>query len=578
MILDNLVIVAEFLLNTYHITQNADPEEKLAKRQLLVILVQIYDIELCLGLMNVPITPGTLLQDRYFVLRVLRPIEFGWMYRAVDQRNHGTVCLLEEFIIPDRVADRSAILQQKFTLEMQRFEHWQGLPGFVETIVDQNRVFMVQSWGDHASYDQVLEDRVLSGEGAAELEVVEAVELLDGLEPLLRSLSSAGLTHGYVCRNTIVWLDHEHCPGLMHFGQIRSIALQYEIDAVNAITPINDGQSDLQQLAAAVLDLLGNQPWNRIDIQLAHRLRLLLEPENRSQLRSTLGSALGPQMISQTSASSSQKLPAYASFATQASIPQPSRSLSPLESQPPSHSSQPFIPDPSSSQSHNPGPLPRRRVKRRSPKHSSIRLLTSLIAHWIHTVKNDPSLGLMAVITIGLCGILGHRLIATHFPTPRPTPIVESSGFKLPASNESPTSGTSPIEATLSADFENKLRTLNIPSDWFSATVTDLAGDAIGPADSRWKDRATLLLNALEALPPEARQDIGTYRRANLDTWLRNAQPTQKLEMISKQVEDATDVEFFKAFPDRKGTALNPRNLGQVWYAIARTETAKLKR
>ena len=128
------------------------------------------------------------------------------MYRAVDQRNRGTVCLLEEFSIPDRVADRSAILQQKFTLEMQRFEHWQGLPGFVETIVDQNRVFIVQSWGDHASYHQVLEDRVRSGEGAAELEEVEAVELLDGLEPLLRSLSSAGLAHGYVCRNTIVWL------------------------------------------------------------------------------------------------------------------------------------------------------------------------------------------------------------------------------------------------------------------------------------------------------------------------------------------------------------------------------------
>ena len=205
-----------------------------------------------------------------------------------------------------------------------------------------------------------------------------------------------------------------------------------------------------------------------------------------------------------------------------------------------------------------------------------MRSMTRLIGHWIHTVKNDPSLGLMAVVTIGLCGILSHRLIMAY--SPPPTPIVESPGFKLPASSESSMSGTSPIESALPADFETKLRTLNVPSDWFSATVTDLAGDAIGPADSRWKDRATLLLNALEALPPEARQDIGTYRRANLDTWLMTAQPTQKLETISKQVEDATDVEFFKAFPDRKGTALNPRNLGQVWYAIARTEIAKLKR
>ena len=46
-----------------------------------------------------------------------------------------------------------------------------------------------------------------------ELEAVEAVEFLDGLEPLLRSLASAGLSHGYVCRDTTVWLDHEQLSG-----------------------------------------------------------------------------------------------------------------------------------------------------------------------------------------------------------------------------------------------------------------------------------------------------------------------------------------------------------------------------
>ncbi len=549
--------------------------------------------------MNVPITPGTLLQDRYFVLRVLRPIEFGWMYRAVDQQNQGTVCLLEEFIIPDRVADRTAILQQKFTIEMQRLpgvlterlterltDPLRGLPGFVETIVEQNRVFIVQSWGDQASYDQVLEDRVLSGEGTAELEEVEAVELLDGLEPLLRSLSSMGLAHGYLCRDTIVWLEDDQCPGLMHFGQIRSIALQYEIDAVNEITSINEGQSDLQQLATAVLDLLGDRPWNRINIELAHRLRLLLEPEHRSQLRS--------QVIPQMRASSSQKLPAYASFAAQASIPPPSRSSSSrspssesqspsgLESLLPPNSLRQSISNPASSQLPTPSPLPRRRVKKRRQGHPSIRSLTrsvtQLIAHWIRAVKTDPSLGAMAMVTIGLCGILGHRLISAQFPASPPPPPVESSGFKLPTSKESPSADFAPTEAALPAEFETKLRSLNVPSDWFSATVSELSGDAIAPQDPRWQDRATLLLKTVDALPPESRRDIGTYRRANLDTWLSAAQPTKKLETLSKQIEDATDAEFFRAFPDRKGTALNPRNLGQVWYAIARTETAKLKR
>ena len=553
--------------------------------------------------MNVPITPGTLLQDRYFVLRVLRPIEFGWLYRAVDQQNHGTVCLLEEFIIPDRVADRAAILQQKFTIEMQQWprvsterltDSLRGLPGFVETIVEQNRIFIVQSWGNQASYHQVLEDRVLSGEGAAELEEVEAVELLDGLEPLLRSLSKMGLAHGYVCRDTMVWLEDDQCPGLMHFGQIRSIALQYEIDAVNEITPIYDGQSDLQQLAAAVLDLLGDRPWNRINIELAHRLRLLLEPEHRSQLRS--------QATPQMSASSSKKLPAYASFAAQASRPPQYRSPSSSESRSPSESPSP--PDsprqppsnPARSQPEYSAPLPRRRVKKRRQHHLFIRSisrsLAQLTAHWIHTTKNDPALGLMAVVAIGLCGILGHRLISAQFPTPPLSSLkssLNSSGFKLPASKESSRAEFSPTEAALPANFETQLRSLNVSSDWFLATVTELTTpteltttvltpDAIALQDPRWQDRATLLLKTVEALPPESRRDIGTYRRANLDTWLRAAQPTQPLETLSQQVEDATDAEFFKVFPDRKGTALNPRNLGQVWYAIARTETAKLKR
>ena len=181
----------------------------------------------------------------------------------------------------------------------------------------------------------------------------------------------------------------------------------------------------------------------------------------------------------------------------------------------------------------------------------------------------------MAVVAIGLCGILGHRLISAQFTT-QPPP--EPSGFKLPASNESPSNESIPSEAALPADFETKLRSLNVSSDWFSATVAELAGKAaIAPQDPPWQDRATALLKTLETLPPDARRDIGTYRRANLDTWLMAAQPTKKLEALSKQVEDATDAEFFKAFPDRKGTALNPRNLGQVWYAIARTEAGKLK-
>ena len=36
--------------------------------------------------MTVPIIPGTVIQDRYYVLRVVRPLEFGWLYSVADRQ------------------------------------------------------------------------------------------------------------------------------------------------------------------------------------------------------------------------------------------------------------------------------------------------------------------------------------------------------------------------------------------------------------------------------------------------------------------------------------------------------------
>ncbi len=507
--------------------------------------------------MNVPITPGTLLQDRFFVLRVLRPVEFGWLYRAVDQKQNGAVCLLEEFIIPDDVADRAAILQQKMTLEMQRFQ-LQDLPPevaiaqpiFAATIVEQNRVFIVQSWGDNASYHQVLEDRVISGEGAAVLEEVEAVELLDGLEPLVRAFGNRGVRHGYLCRDTIVWQDGYDVPGLMHPGSIRSIALQYELDPIHDLTTVDDRQTDLQQLTTTVLDLLGDRPWNRISIQLANRLRILLEPEARLQFRSQ---AISPA-------------PALAGDFHPPAV----RAAHPAPSSPPAPPPAP-IPAPKSQNPRSP-----RRRRKQSGLQKTIALIQQAIQPWIQKIQADPTLILMGFIAIGLCGTLGYRLISARFPTPAPTipsPIPESPGFNLPPAN--PPSLDTIATSALSPEIETKLRSLNVSPEWFSATIAELSGDE--------RDRSNALIKTLEALNPDIRAELGTYRRTNFDAWLTTVQspgqsPGKTNDALTKQIEDATDAEFFKAFPDRKGIALNPRNLGQVWYAIARSEIAKVKR
>ena len=100
-------------------------------------------------------------------------------------------------------------------------------------------------------------------------------------------------------------------------------------------------------------------------------------------------------------------------------------------------------------------------------------------------------------------------------------------------------------------------------------TAELLKDESIAINDSRWKEASSNLLKVLEPMTPEVRQGLGNYRRSDFDSWLlaKNSPPKPD---FSKQIETQTDQQFFEKFPALKGQPLNPRQLGQVWYAIAR--------
>lgn len=82
------------------------------------------------------------------------------------------------------------------------------------------------------------------------------------------------------------------------------------------------------------------------------------------------------------------------------------------------------------------------------------------------------------------------------------------------------------------------------------------------------------LLNLLESLTPAARRGMGTYRRVNYELWLVKA---TQAGMSVRSLEALADAQFVSWFPSQNGKTLNPRILGQVWYAIARTQINQIQ-
>jgi serine/threonine protein kinase, bacterial len=507
------------------------------------------------------IAPTTLIQDRYYVLRVLRPLEFGWLYSVVDRalvpaprnlaKHKLPLCFLEEFRVPDSLMPHLDRLAEQLRLELRQVKQARSaaaisneMPDYDEVIIEGDRLFLKQFYVDHFSYGQVLEDRALTGEGDTVLSESEAWELLDGIEPIIKTLHRQGISHDNLSPETIVWQMADQKPGLMHFGALRSViqrvsapmhSLDFEASVLSC--PM---QTDWVNLAETTLVLLGDPDWNTLSLQLAQRLRRLLEISPQSQLPS-----FKAQKKLQSSLSGRSR-----DFD---SVADPIRQ--PVQAPRVHRSSQ-------SSQQR-----PHRRSSRRLGEYFKEYLKD------VPTLKQDPMLWGMGLLIFGLAGLLGYRMLLARSVNPTSVATDSTPAFPLAKTSTDPSSIEGTIVPELPQDLKTQLQRLQVQETWFASTIDEMLGQSgVLPEDDRWKSNSKQLTQALEKLTPEARQNIGSYRRADFDNWLtQSAAKSGPAKPIStKQIEAQTDEQFFALMPDRKGKALNPRQLGQVWYAIAR--------
>ena len=532
--------------------------------------------------MTVPIVPRTVIQDRYYVLRVVRPLEFGWLYSVVDRQPSPSVltttappltCFLEEYVLPHSLSHPS-LLKRQLTTELtqlqQGFHHFSihnsqfqtDLPDYGDVLLDDDRVWISQRYGDHFSYAQVLEDRALSGEGEAVLSEPEAWELLDALEPLLSALHRQGLSHRNLSPDSIVWQMATQKPGLMQFGSLRSVLQEAQAQSIHPLDYVRSVhdcpiQADWVNLAETVLILLGDPSWNRLSLQLAQRLRPLLETPPQSELskktkHTRLKSIVSPAIAAHFSSSP----PTSIIGSPSRSAPNSSTSSKPSKQRQRTEQS---------SRSHPPKSSRRRRSAPSNRKSS------------IPSFRQDPILWGMGLVIFGLSMVFAYRLAYRFLPTQTPSQPSNTdsnsgpiAGTIPPESSASFPLTTAPQSSELPPELQTQLRSLQLSEAWFVGTTAELLKDeSIAINDSRWKETSSNLLKILEPMTPEVRQGLGNYRRSDFDSWLSAKNSPPKPD-FSKQIETQTDQQFFEKFPALKGQPLNPRQLGQVWYAIAR--------
>jgi hypothetical protein len=153
------------------------------------------------------------------------------------------------------------------------------------------------------------------------------------------------------------------------------------------------------------------------------------------------------------------------------------------------------------------------------------------------------------LIFIGLAGIAAWRLI-TQLPSVRSPSMTPNVQVQSPPPQ-------SPLPSSSPNTIAERCQQLGIRQELFAQWMQEQTDQG-----------ADTLLDRLETLSQEVRSGMGTYRRVSYDAWLS----AQSNSVSRRSLEVLADAQFVSWFPKQRGKILNPRTLGQIWYAIARDQ------
>lgn len=230
---------------------------------------------------SIPI--GTVLQNRYRILKVLGQGGFGRTYLAEDLGRFNERCALKEFSPmggSDYALNKSKELFQREAATLYQIQHPQ-IPLFHATFEADQRLFLVQDYVEGKTYRTLLTEYKAQGKTFSEAEVAR---LLNQLLPVLAHIHDKGIIHRDIAPDNIILRQRDQLPVLIDFGVVKAIATQlHSPDASTQATTVGKmgyapseqmqtgrayPSSDLYALAVtAVVLLTGREPQELYDDQ-----------------------------------------------------------------------------------------------------------------------------------------------------------------------------------------------------------------------------------------------------------------------------------------------------------------------
>jgi len=177
--------------------------------------------------MQPPIPLGTVLQNRYRLVKTLGQGGFGRTYLAEDGGRFNELCALKELIpaqTESYALEKSKQLFQREAATLYQIQHPQ-VPQFRATFEQDQRLFLVQDYVEGKTYQTLLNERQAAGQTFSEAEVLL---LQQQLLPVLAHLHSRGIIHRDISPDNIILRDSDARPVLIDFGVVKELATRFQ--------------------------------------------------------------------------------------------------------------------------------------------------------------------------------------------------------------------------------------------------------------------------------------------------------------------------------------------------------------
>lgn len=167
------------------------------------------------------INPGTLINNRYLIKKILGQGGFGRTYLAFDTQRFGEACVLKEFLpatTKPEIIRKSRELFEREAKVLYQIQHPQ-IPKFLAWLTENERLFIVLEYIDGKNYSQILSER-LSNKGRPFSETEVRAWLLDML-PVLEYIHEHKIIHRDISLENVMLRHNESKPMLIDFGVVK---------------------------------------------------------------------------------------------------------------------------------------------------------------------------------------------------------------------------------------------------------------------------------------------------------------------------------------------------------------------